>query len=810
MTRFSFIKKSIRFSCFMLLCVGASFEVSHAQEVIILGEVRDDSTFAPLVRANVLLEGTRRGTSTDAAGRFMLQTNLREAAALRVKYIGYAEVRVPLRAITSDTLRLTIGLRRLLLQMPEVEVTSSRADFEEQSLQTQPSVIAVAGENLARVPTVGEPDLFRALQTLPGISAPSQFSNQLYIRGGSSDQNLVRIDGAPVYNPFHLFSLAANINPDLIGQVTVSTGGFSSRYGDRLSGVVDIETRRARAPFVAMGNISLLSSKLTLAGRKGERWQWVLSGRRSYHDLAAKLFGKDLPYHFYDIFGKTTFIPSARHLFNLSLFYSADVLFHTEKYTYEVYEIDQNNVLVTPPNKLGTIENLNRVGFPWDNFAGSLRWEYRSAANWSSTVTASTSRAAYSGFDESEYILGKGVPPEYLKRYAPQGDDYFFEEWSVKNRLQELALAATLLWQPTESWQTQGGVELSNIDYRYRWRGFEAGDEEGHYMVFFDNAPASFAHHANYERRGFFVESLGQLSSRLRVQPSVRWDWRSSSQSLAFDPRLSATYEISPTLRAQAAVGRYHQGLAYLRERGSLGVHELYFAMPFNSAATHAIAGVEYEPNAATNFKVEAYYKKFDRQAVPIGLAPQAGMASGYAYGIETTVKHGAWQMFYVFAHARRNFNGAGYDTPWDLRHRLQLNGQVNMGKNWDFNFQWELHTGQPYTARDIEVVSPIPEYDHRSGRLTYRYHPTQTDYRIGAVRFPVYHRLDVMFSKELRVGKWGLAPYFQVLNLYARKNPLVYDQYYDYSPNSPDRTVKVIKPIGVPPLPTFGARFSF
>lgn len=185
MNRFSFIKKSPRCVWFVLLCVCASCNIVRAQEVIILGEVRDDSTLAPLARANVLLEGTRRGTSTDAAGRFILQTNLREqATALRVKYIGYAEARVPLRATTADTLRLTIGLRRLLLQMPEVEVTSSRANFEEQSLQTQPSVIAVAGENLVRVPTVGEPDLFRALQTLPGISAPSQFSNQLYIRGG--------------------------------------------------------------------------------------------------------------------------------------------------------------------------------------------------------------------------------------------------------------------------------------------------------------------------------------------------------------------------------------------------------------------------------------------------------------------------------------------------------------------------------------------------------------------------------------------------------------------------------------------------
>ncbi|MCI0690596.1 TonB-dependent receptor [candidate division KSB1 bacterium] len=773
------------------------------------GKVIDDTTAAPIAKADIVLEGTRRGASSDELGRFVLRKILPGAYILRVRFIGYNAVRHPIRLKAGDSVAVEIRLKRVLLQFPEISITASRASFQEKSLQMLPSVTRVSAGAIRRVPTVGEPDLFRALQTLPGITAPSQASNQLYIRGGSPDQNLVRVDGAPIYNPFHLFGLAANINPDVVDNVTVSTGGFPARYGDRLSGVVDVETRHVRERLLALGNVSLLSSKLLLGSRASSRLQWLVSGRRSYHDWAAKLFRKNLPYHFYDLFGKATFVLNRSHLFSFSAFYSADILYHTEKTSTEVFEVDAQNRLVQPPDRIGTIFRENRFGFPWNNLAANLRWEHALTPQWSSTVAMNFSRTRNTGSEEQAYTLSAGVPPKYIDLYY--GSDQPID-WSVANTLQDVALLATTLWQPNEIWQVQAGAELSRVLCDYKWDGFDA--EDSNIVLFFDGAPDTFAYRANYHRYGFFVECLWQFTPSLRLQPGLRWDHRSTTRDYSVDPRLSANWEINSNLHLQAAVGRYHQGLSFLREGGLFAVNELYFPMSFSSAATHFIAGLEHQPKSDTEVKLEAYYKNFDRQAVPIRALrsiSQVGIAEGWAYGVEASARRGNWQAFYVFSHVRRKFNGLAYDTPWDVRHRFLTAGQIHIGKNWDLDFQWEFRTGQPYSPFDLKQRIPTVTFNPRTGRPEYGYEERAVDYPKGAIRYPIYHRLDVTLSKRLVTGKWSMAPYIQFLNLYNRKNPLFYEEQYTYRPSeSLDPYVPVLKPVGVPVLPSFGVRFSF
>ena len=788
----------------------ATFAAARAQQLgAIYGKIIDDTTSTPIAKADILLEGTRRGTSSDANGNFILRQISPGSRILRVRFIGYVEARHPLQLKSGDSVGVEIRITRVLLKLPDVNITAARENFQEQSLQTMPSVTQISAGTIRRVATVGEPDLFRALQTLPGITAPTQASNQLYIRGGSPDQNLVRLDGAPLYNPFHLFGLAANVNPDIVDKVTVSTGGFPARYGDRLSGVVDVETRNVNEPFLALGNVSLLSSKLMLAGRPDSRFQWLLSGRRSYHDWAAKLFGEDLPYHFYDLFGKATVVANSKQLLNLAVFYSADILFHTETITSEVYELDNFDRLVIPPNRIGSVYRHERLGFPWNNLAANLRWEHTLSPQFSSTLTFGLSRTHNSGLEQYSYSASPGLTQKYIDLYRVSSVQL---DWSVANTLQDLSTTATMLWQPSAIWQVQAGAELSRVRFNYAWDEFDTEDSD--IVVFFEGAPGSFSYRNDYKRHGFFIEGLWKLSERLRLQPSLRLDYRSSARNCTFDPRVSATFEIKPDLNLQAALGRYHQGLSFLREGGLFGVNELYFPMSFNSAATHGIIGLEYRPQTDTEFKIEAYYKNFDRQATPLRALrsiSQVGSAEGWAYGMETTARRGNWQAFYVFSHVRRRFNGAAYDTPWDVRHRFQTMGQIYLGKSWDFDFQWELHTGQPYSPLHLTQRIPVAVYNSRTGQLEYHYQEREIDYPKGAIRYPIYHRLDVTLSKRMTAGKWSMAPYLQFLNLYNRKNPLFYEEEYSSFPDQPDdQYAPKLKPIGVPILPSFGVRFTF
>jgi len=804
------MQKLLRFHRLAIFIFFATFASARAQQLgAIYGKIIDDTTSTPIAKAGILLEDTRRGTSSDANGNFILRKISSGSYTLRIRYIGYAEARRSIQLQSGDSVFVEIRLTRVLLKLPDVNITAARENFQEQSLQTMPSVTQISAGAIRRVATVGEPDLFRALQTLPGITAPTQASNQLYIRGGSPDQNLVRLDGAPIYNPFHLFGLAANVNPDIVDRVTVSTGGFPARYGDRLSGVVDVETRNVNESFLALGNVSLLSSKLMLAGRPDSRFQWLVSGRRSYHDWAAKLFGEDLPYHFYDLFGKAVFVANAKHLFNFSLFYSADILFHTETSTIEVYELDDLNRLVIPLNRIGSVYLHERIGFPWNNLAANFRWEHTLSPRFSSTLAFGVSRSHNSGTEQDGFSASSGLPQKYIDLYRGPSREV---DWSVANTLQDLSTNASLLWQPSDVWQVQTGAELSRVRFNYAWDEFDTEDSD--IVVFFEGAPDSFSYRNEYRRHGFFIEGLWKLSERLRLQPSLRLDYRSSARNYTFDPRVSATFEIKPDLNLQAALGRYHQGLTFLREGGLFGVNELYFPMSFNSAATHGIIGLEYQPRTDTEIKFEAYYKNFDRQATPLRLVrsvAEVGMADGWAYGLETTARRGNWQAFYVFSHVRRHFNNVAYDTPWDVRHRFQTMGQIYLGKSWDFDFQWELRTGQPYSPLHLNQRIPVAVYNSRTGQLEYHYQEREIDYPKGAIRYPIYHRLDVTLSKRMTAGKWSMAPYLQFLNLYNRKNPLFYEEEYSSFPDQPDdQYAPKLKPIGVPILPSFGVRFTF
>jgi hypothetical protein len=766
----------------------------------ISGRVVDDSTSAPLVGANIVLEGSRRGTATDSSGRFSFPRVPPGSHTLRVTYIGYGEVFRPIRVAAGEAAELEIRLKRVVLTMPEVLVTASRQSYIELSLQSQPSAVSFSPRDIQRVPTVGEPDLFRALQILPGITAPNQASNQLYIRGGSPDQNLVRIDGATIYNPFHLFGLAANVNPDLVGRVTVSTGGFPARYGDRLSGVVDIETRQVAAPFVAAGSVSLLSSKILLGGRPSPGFQWLLSGRRSYHDWAAKLLGYELPYHFYDVFGKVTWMPNRHHLFRFSTFYSEDVLFSSTTDSIPVWKESDGQ----PAQRAGWLIHKQRDGFPWNNLAANLAWEYSPSMNWVTELAVNWSRTGNTGISEDRYRVTGGVPEEVAEYYRRLNE----VEWSVSNLLTDLSISGSVLWGPNQRLRVQGGADFSQVRLDYNWKGID--NEGSDIVLFFDNFPPTFGFRSDYRRQGLFVEALWTPRSGLRLQPSLRADWRSHTGSVTLDPRLSLTVDVTPVLRLQGAVGRYHQGMAFLREQGIFAINELYFPLSFTSAATHGVVGLAYEPNATTRVKIEAYYKDFDRQALSVGPGPDVVAADGWAYGLEATVQRGAWQASYVFARVRRRFDGLIYDTPWDIRHRFQVIGQMNLGKRWQLNLRWELHTGQPYSPLDLEQLVPAVHYNTGTGRLEYGYEKRAINYPKGAIRYPIYHRLDLTLVRRPGGRGWSISPFFQILNVYNRRNPLFFTEDFRYSPDPIGDYQRVLTPITVPILPTVGVRFAF
>ncbi|RMF65075.1 MAG: hypothetical protein D6743_08415, partial [Calditrichaeota bacterium] len=232
-----FAKTDVRY----IVQSGGQIVLAHAAAMKkrygrIKGRVVNRQTGTGLPDANISVLASPYGTASDQGGYFQLTLPVGEHD-IQVSVIGYEKLtrkRVGVKA--GKITYLTLRLQPTVLEMPEVAVQSTR-DLLPQHMQVEPSIKTLRRERLIAIPTVGEPDLFRAIQTLPGVSAPNDYSNQLYIRGGNADQNLILLDGVVVYNPYHMFGLAGAFNPDVVEQVNLSLGGFSARYGDRLSSV---------------------------------------------------------------------------------------------------------------------------------------------------------------------------------------------------------------------------------------------------------------------------------------------------------------------------------------------------------------------------------------------------------------------------------------------------------------------------------------------------------------------------------------------------------------------------------------------
>ena len=279
-----------------------------AQSFTISGYIQDAESGEKLIGANIFDTNTYEGTITNTYGFFSLSlpAGVKE---ITISYIGYGDELMTVD-LTED-LQMTIPLF-LSNRMDEIEIVAEkqRNVAEESSMST----IEVPIHQIKKVPALlGEVDVLKALQLLPGVQSGGEGQSGLYVRGGSPDQNLILLDGVPVYNVAHLFGFFSVFNPDAIKDVKLIKGGYPARYGGRLSSVLEINMKEGNMKeFKGAGSVGLIASKLTLEGPiKTDKTSFLISGRRTYVDLLARPFVKkafeaeggsgNAGYYFYDV-----------------------------------------------------------------------------------------------------------------------------------------------------------------------------------------------------------------------------------------------------------------------------------------------------------------------------------------------------------------------------------------------------------------------------------------------------------------------------------------------------------------------------
>lgn len=767
----------------IVLVLAAVPRAAAAQQASAYGAVRD-SAGAPVVSALVALETPERGVvaqaATDTAGAFRLAAVAPGEYVVRAQRIGYVDL--------VDTVTLAPGPNRLALVLAELPVEiaglSVVGDRERQRFEDEAGLTAavIDADQLQAVPGVAEPDVLRAVEVLPGVVSTSDFSAAFNVRGGAADQNLILLDGIPIYNPFHLGGLFSVFNSDFVESATLLSGGFPARYGGRVSSVLDVASDPGDGELRGDAGVSLLAARASVAGavpdagldalglRGGE---WRVGVRRSYFDALLKPFF-EFPYHLTDAQASVRLDTRAGDRLTLTGYLGSDVL---------------------DLSRLDTADFPLRVRWDWGNQLVGAHWIRPRGDDRLLDVSV--------GYTRFHTALG----------FVDYGDT------DLRSTIDQLLGRARYHFAPAPGVEIETGVEAD----RYRFDNYAATGG-----TVFNAASDDAAHGA-----GFLSASVRR--GRWLLEPGLRLDtWRARGGATFTDlaPRVAVKRFLGPDAAVKLAAGRYTQYLHSIRnEELPIGL-DVWVTAGRNTPAVvsdQIQLGVERFVGDDWFVSLEGYLRRFDGLAAlnladdPDDPTDDLVTGSGRSKGADLLVRRDAgagphgW-LSVSLLRATRTFPDVTAPPPADgvvrqvtyapvydrrLDVDLVLSQKIGAG---ELGLRWNFGTGLPYTR-------PIGGYDYynvsvASGGLTGGIVGDSTNAVLlgshNAERYPGYHRLDVSYRRTFEKS-WGtLTPYVQVVNLYNRRNVLFY--FYEYDADRARRTGLSMFPV----LPTFGLEASF
>lgn len=750
--------RRLRLSVFLLLAGLSAQGIAGA----VNGFIRDAADGEPLAFASVWLERVDGdttpplGTAATERGYYYISRVPPGRYLLRASFVGYEEWQ---RLVTTGegTVTVDIELKRVRVQVGEVKVTAERARFER---EVEVSAVRLDPRQILSIPRVGgEVDLFRSVQLLPGVVTTSDFSNRLYIRGGSPDQNLVLLDGITVYNPSHLFGLFAPFIPEAVANVTLLAGGFPSRYGGRLSSVLDVVTKDGNAKrFVGDGSVSFIAAKAQVEGPV-PRGSFLLAGRRTYlPDLLLDVFGVEgVGYHFYDVIGKINH--------NLS---------HDTKLTLAALSAEDVLTFRDPANPGALDARLD-----WGNRGVSLRLN-----SILSPVVYGEALAAWSDF------------------YSNFGVSFIQTDTArFRTGLTDCAVKADLTWF---------AADRHEVDFGFDGRWSQV-------RVFFGFDTVSFSRRDSLWPLALYLDEKWEVvENRLFVKPVFRLSYYSKGGRLVPEPRLGLKYRPWQNTTLNAAAGRFSQAMVTLNSTEAVfSIYDVWAPVPDwrpLPTAWHLIGGLEQWLARTTMVQVEFYYKdyrdlletrygRFFTQ--PDSLLPASGWSSGADLMLRKTEGRVNGWLSYSFAWTRRRAGDEEYFPHYDRRHNANLVLTLpRLFYGVDVSVRWTIGTGLPYSG----VVGFYRRYQERPGQ------PEPGEPAWGflrgprdAFRYPVYHRLDIGATRHWDLRGARFEVFVDVANVYNARNVLLY--YYEVGPDGLPVRRRIPQ---LPILPTLGVKASF
>ena len=733
--------------------------LSFAQNGVIKGRVFDIISNEPVPFANVVIQGTTTGSSTDIDGKYAIEALEPGLYNLEVSFVGFAnKVIYEVQVTNARPAIVDFALESSATEIGEVEVT---AEVFSKTEESPVSMRTIGVSEIERNPG-GNRDISKVIQSLPGVASTASFRNDIIIRGGAPNENRFFLDGIEVPNINHFATQGSSggpvgmINVNFIREVDFFSGAFPANRGNAMSSVFSFKQKEGN-PDKVITNITVGSSDvgLTFDGPVGEKGTFIFSVRRSYLQfLFAALNLPFLPTYNDSQFKYKIKLDKRNQITFVGLGAFDDFVLNQEA----VVGVSDTAVLERNQYFLGVIPEQRQ-------------WNYTIGAN-------------YQHFNDQSYqtfVVSRNHLSNQSKKYLNNDDtdvanlllDYISEEIENKFRFEHTLRV--------DGWKLNAGVGYEHAIYKNSTFNRISVPGAGIVNIDFDsklnvNKYAAFGQLSRTLSAGRYVLSLG-----------VRTDFNDYASTMSnpidqLSPRFSAAWNVNDRFSVNANVGRYYQLPAYTvmgyRDNAGSLVNQLNGLKYIQS--DHLVAGVEYRSPKNTRYTLEGFHKAYEQYPFltndsislanlgadfgVIGNAPATSTSVGRSYGVEFMAQRKLLGGFFgvvAYTWVRSEFedkNGDLVPSAWDNQHIVALTGGYKWGKNWEVGVKLRYYGGAPYTPYDENASSLITNWEvTQTGILDYD--------RLNENRLAAFYQLDFRIDKKWFFEKSSLNLYLDVQN---------------------------------------------
>ncbi|MDQ3535581.1 MAG: TonB-dependent receptor [Bacteroidota bacterium] len=735
---------------FLLLSEGLYAQ----QKFSISGYLKDAESGEDLIGASVYVSEVKGGTTSNVYGFYSMSLPS-GTYTLTYSFVGFHTQTVEVELTKNKELNINLISEQVNLQ--EVVISAEKVDRNVEEIQMSTNKVNMV--EVKKMPQLlGEVDIIRSIQLLPGVTSVGEGATGFNVRGGNVDQNLILLDEAPVYNSSHVLGFFSIFNADAIKDLQLYKGGIPANYGGRLSSVMDVRQREGNMKrFAGTGGLGLISSRLNLEGPiQKDKSSFMIAGRRSYIDAFTRLSSnpslRENVFYFYDLNAKVNYIINSRNRIYLSGYFGNDVL------------------------TLG-----DRFGFKWGNGTGTFRWNHLFNERLFSNFTAVYSDYNYSlgipegpqAFEWKSNIISRNVKADFQYFLNPQntidfGLDVIYYTFQPGRLL------------PVNG-ETVFNIDIDN-EYAFESAAYISNEHKINERLTLQYG-LRYSTFMNIGAQSIYIYDPAVPRSRQTIIDTVHY--KRGEVIEAFhgpEPRFSAKYTLTGNSSIKMGYNRMRQNIHLVSNTSSASPFDIWTPSgPYVNPAKVDQVTFGYFKNIRDNsieFSAEIYYKQFydlldyvDGARLVVNKTIETDLLNGEgrAYGLELLARKVSGRFTgwigYTLSRTERKVPGVNegqyFPANVDKPHDLTVVASYDLNKRWNISANFAYMTGRPITYPDSRWEwegFTIPNYNNRNG-----------------ARIPDYHRLDFSANYEKQQvvkKKWQSSWSFGIYNVYGRRNP--------------------------------------